>query len=214
MQKGIYPRQFSFSSKNTMVIAISAALFVCLEYLSGLSPLRIITFLPIVILGVLPFWFGWSGLVGSMIGCLAGGFFMGITPFTLLEVFTVLIIYGLNWLLVPRVSDITKNRAKKLFFAYATSLFLGSIYHWITFAFFFSPLSLQWYFYLLFVSLFLNLTIEIAICPILAKRLNGWLKYWGITPSNFSEWRCERKVTTTKMLKAVADSLEILPAHD
>jgi len=62
-------------AKQVSIMAMTAALFAIFFYLSHIIALPNFTFLylPIILLGVVPIWFGWSGLVGSMIGAYIGG---------------------------------------------------------------------------------------------------------------------------------------------
>ena len=65
-------------SKQVSIMAMTAALFAIFFYLSKLVALPTFTFLylPIILLGIFPVWFGWSGLIGTMIGAYIGGIYV------------------------------------------------------------------------------------------------------------------------------------------
>ena len=66
------------SAKSVSIMAMSAALyavFFLISY-SVTLPNFTILYLPIILLGVFPLWFGWSGLAGCMIGAFIGGAFV------------------------------------------------------------------------------------------------------------------------------------------
>lgn len=74
-----------------------------------------ILYLPIILLGVFPNWFGSSGLAGSMIGAFIGGYFAeGLGPFAWIESITTFIIYILNWVLIPK--SVVEGKTKKSLF--------------------------------------------------------------------------------------------------
>jgi len=66
------------SAKRASIIAMTAALYVVFFFLSYSVTLPNFTllYLPIILLGVFPMWFGWSGLIGAMIGGFIGGAFV------------------------------------------------------------------------------------------------------------------------------------------
>ena len=66
------------SAKRASIIAVTASLYTVFFFLSYSITLPNFTllYLPIILLGVFPIWFGWSGLVGSMIGGFIGGAFV------------------------------------------------------------------------------------------------------------------------------------------
>ncbi len=65
------------------------------------------------LLGVFPIWFGWSGLAGCMIGAFIGGVYVEqVAPYAAwVESVTALIIFSLNWILMPR--NATENKSKR-----------------------------------------------------------------------------------------------------
>jgi len=66
------------SALEVSIVAISAALYAVFFFLSYLIsvPTFTILYLPVILLGVFPVWFGLSGLFGSMIGAVIGGLFV------------------------------------------------------------------------------------------------------------------------------------------
>ena len=97
------------SAKRASIIAVTAALYAVFFFLSFATsvPNFTVLYLPIILLGVFPLWFGWSGLVGSMIGAFIGGVYVENLPLHLawVEVTTAFIIFGLNWLLIPKIAQ-------------------------------------------------------------------------------------------------------------
>lgn len=184
----------TLGAKGVSIIIVSAALYAIFFFLSGLIAMPNFTFLylPIILLGVFPIWFGWNGLVGSMIGAFIGGVFVESLPLHVawVEVTTTLIIYGLNWLLIPQKA--TEARTKMSLFLlsviYAATLFIGTT-------------AILWQFTL--VGLFpaevaqafllptfaLNLPIALITCPPLIRAISPKLKSWGMYSGSFKEWR-------------------------
>ena len=64
----------SGKSKQAAIMAMTASLYSVFFLLSFSVTLPGFTllYLPIILLGVFPLWFGWSGLVGSMVGGFVG----------------------------------------------------------------------------------------------------------------------------------------------
>jgi hypothetical protein len=180
-------------AKETAVIVISAALYALFFFLSTLIavPRFTILYLPVILLGVFPSWFGISGLAGSMIGAFLGGYFAeGLGPFAWIESVTTIIIYILNWLLIPKRAAQGKN-AKNLIVLlviYAVTLFIGTSY-------------ILWQFtalglleagaaeIILLPTFVLNIIIEAIVCPVLIKSVSPKLKIMGLYYGNFWEWR-------------------------
>src|SRR3972149_9170125 len=120
-------------AQEASILAISAALYAVFFFLSGLIavPNFTILYLPIILLGVFPLWFGLSGLAGSMIGAFIGGFFVeGLGFLAWIESVTTFIIYSLNWILSPQkiTQEKTKMNFGLLLVAYALTLFIGTSY--------------------------------------------------------------------------------------
>src|SRR3989337_4289820 len=105
----------SSKAQEVSIIAVAAALYAVFFFLSYAIavPNFTVLYLPIILLGVFPLWFGWSGLVGSMIGAHIGGVFVESLPLHVAwaESVTTLIIFGLNWILISKIS--AEARTKK-----------------------------------------------------------------------------------------------------
>jgi len=181
-----------------MVAAIYAVLF--FGSAPGMLPGFTLLYLPVILLGVFPIWFGWSGLAGCMIGAFIGGVYVEqVAPYAAwVESVTALIIFGLNWILIPR--NAFENKTKKnlilLLVAYAISLFIGTIYILWQYTYLFSIGILAFniiggfsFVIVLLATYSLNLVIQLAVCPALLRAVTPRLKSWGVYSGNFAEWR-------------------------
>jgi len=184
-------------AKQVSIMATTAALFAIFFYLSHIIALPNFTFLylPIILLGVIPIWFGWAGLVGSMIGAYIGGVYVEALPLHLawVEVTTAIIIYGLNWLLIPKFAAEAKSTKGLIVLTavYATSLFIGTVaILWQFVAVGLFPAEIAWP--LLPGVYALNLPIVAIVCPALLRAVSPRLRSWGIYSGNFTEWRARR----------------------
>ncbi len=190
-------------AKQVSLMATTAALFSVFFFLSYTVSLPHFTllYLPIILLGVFPLWFGWSGLAGCMIGAFIGGVYIEQLPLYIawVESATVLIIYGLNWLLTPQ--RITEQRTKRDLFllsaVYALSLFVGTGYILWQYSALgipvFAGLPVE---VVLFATYGLNLAIQLAICPVLLRTLSPKLTNWGLYSGNFRQWRSRTTAQT------------------
>lgn len=177
---------------------MTAALFSVFFFLSYTISLPHFTllYLPIILLGVFPLWFGWPGLVGCIIGAFIGGVYIEQLPLYIawVESATALIIYGLNWFLIPQKAAEQKTRRSLLFLAvvYAVTLLIGTSYILWQYSFLgipvFAGLPPE---VVLFATYGLNLVIQLAICPILLRTLTPKLRNWGMYSGNFREWRAK-----------------------
>ncbi|MCW3995937.1 MAG: hypothetical protein NWE98_07280 [Candidatus Bathyarchaeota archaeon] len=185
-------------------MAMVAALYAVLFFGSapGMLPGFTLLYLPVILLGVLPLWFGWSGLVGSMVGAFIGGVYVeGVAPYVAwVESVTALIIFGLNWLLIPRNTAGSKRSMVLLFAVYAVSLFLGTSYILWQYAYLFNIGVLafnvigDFAFGVVLVATFgLNYAIMLVSCPVLIKTVTPRLKSWGVYSGTFADWRSKRK---------------------
>ena len=122
------------SAKRVSIIAVTAALYTVFFFLSFAIgvPSFTVLYLPIILLGVFPLWFGWSGLVGSMIGAFLGGVYVEGLPLYLawVEITTAIVIYGLNWLLIPKAAAEAKTKQGIIILSsiYALTLFVGTCF--------------------------------------------------------------------------------------
>jgi uncharacterized membrane protein len=185
-------------AKQVSIMAITAALFSVFFFLSFTVSLPHFTllYLPIILLGVFPLWFGWPGLVGCMIGAFIGGVYIEQLPLYIawVESATALIIYGLNWFLIPQKSAEQRTKRSVLFLAlvYAVTLFVGTGYILWQYSFLgipvFAGLPPE---VVLFATYGLNLAIQLAVCPVLLRTLSSKLRNWGVYSGNFREWRAK-----------------------
>ena len=184
-----------------MVAAIYAVLFYGSAI--GMLPGFTLLYLPAILLGVLPVWFGWPGLVGSMIGAFIGGLYVeGVPPYAAwVESVTALIIYSLNWVLIPRnaMEGKTKGKLIHLMIVYAVTLFIGTTYIIWQYVYLFNigilPFNFlgKFSFTIVLVSTYsLNLVIQLVACPALLRTVTPKLKSWGVYSGNFAEWRSSR----------------------
>jgi hypothetical protein len=190
----------SSKAKQVSIMAISAALFSVFFFLSYTISLPHFTllYLPIVLLGVFPFWFGWPGLVGCMIGAFVGGVYIEQLPLYIawVESATALIIYGLNWLLMPR--NAAEQRGKRSFFllalVYAASLFIGTSYILWQYSFLGIPVFAGLPPAVVLTATYgLNLLIQVIVCPVLLRVLTPKLINWGLCSGSFREWRAKSR---------------------
>lgn len=184
-------------AKQVSITAVAAALYAILFLLSYLIavPNFTVLYLPIILLGVFPLWFGWSGLVGSMIGAFIGGVYVEGLPLYLawIEITTAFIIYGLNWLLIPKraAEAKTKKGIAILSSVYALSLFAGTsaiLWQFVAVGLFPAELALAF----LLPTFGLNLPIVLITCPALIRAVSPKLKIWGMYSGTFAEWRSLR----------------------
>jgi hypothetical protein len=192
----------SSSAKSVAIMAMTAALYAIFFYLSYSMavPNFTLLYLPIILLGVFPLWFGWSGLAGCMIGAFIGGVFVEGLPlhFAWAEAVTALIIYGLNWLLISKRASEAKTTLSLVFLSlvYALTLFAGTSYilwELATFQVFDFATATAF----LLPTFALNLPIVVLTCPVLIRTISPKLKAWGMYAGNFSEWRNTRKPKVT-----------------
>ena len=181
------------NAKEASIITITAALYSVFFFLSGLIavPKFTLLYLPIILLGVFPMWFGLSGLTGSMIGAFIGGFFVeGLGVFAWIESVTAFIIYSLNWVLIPQkvAEEKTKRNLFLLIGVYALTLFAGTSYILWQFTIL-GLLPMELAEIVLLPTFGLNLAIESVICPVLIKTVSPKLRSMGIYTGTFKEWR-------------------------
>ncbi len=186
------------SAKQASIMAMTAALyavFFALSY-SITMPNFTLLYLPIILLGVFSVWFGWSGLVGCMIGAYIGGVFVEALPlhFAFAESVCALIIFGLNWLLIPKGASEAKSIKNIIILAaiYAVTLLAGTSYIlWQLSYFGIFPIEVAQL--ALPPTYALNLPIAIISCTALLSVVTPRLKNWGIYSGSFSEWLQNRK---------------------
>jgi hypothetical protein len=191
------------SAKRASIIAVTAALYVVFFFLSYSITLPNFTllYLPIILLGVFPMWFGWSGLVGAMLGGFIGGAFVeGLGFLGIFESVVALLIYTINWALIPKSA--AENRKKQSWVAllgvYSFSLLVGTGYiiwqYTILPQLFTSAEALT----IIIPTFSINLPIVLITCPILIRAVSPKLRTWGIYSGNFAEWRSLRAKSLSK----------------
>ncbi len=180
-------------AKQASIMAMSAALYAIFFFLSYTVTLPNFTllYLPIILLGVFPLWFGWSGLAGSMIGGFIGGAFVeGLGFLGVFESIVALIIYMINWTLIPQkaAEDGKKKSLGILVGVYSLSLFVGAGYilwqYTIVPQLFTATQALT----ILVPTFALNLPIVLITCPALIRTISPKLRAWGIYSGNLREW--------------------------
>jgi hypothetical protein len=187
-------------------MAVIAALYAVLFFGSapGMLPGFTLLYLPVLLLGVLPIWFGWYGLAGSVIGAFIGGVYVEQMPTyaAWAESVTALIIFSINWLLIPRT--VAEGKSKRNFVIliaiYAISLFIGTAYILWQYVYLFNIGVLgfsvigNFSFGIVLVATFaLNYIIQLAVCPALLRTITPRLKNWGVYSGTFAEWRSRLK---------------------
>jgi hypothetical protein len=189
-------------AKQVAITAMVAAMYAILFYGSapGMLPGFTLLYLPVILLGVFPLWFGSSGLAGCMIGAFIGGVYVEqVAPYAAwVESITALIIFGINWILIPRraVENRTKRNLILLMAVYAISLFVGTTYILWQYTYLFSIGILAFnilagfsFGIVLATTYGLNLIIQLIVCPVLLRTVTPRLKSWGMYSGNFAEWR-------------------------
>ena len=190
-------KQKQSSAKRASIIAVTAALYVVFFFLSYSITLPNFTllYLPIILLGVFPMWFGWSGLVGAMLGGFIGGAFVeGLGFLGIFESVVALLIYTINWALIPKSA--AENGMKQSWVAligvYSFSLLVGAGYiiwqYTILPQLFTSTEALT----IIIPTFSINLPIVLITCPILIRAVSPKLRTWGMYSGNFAEWRSLR----------------------
>jgi hypothetical protein len=187
------------TAKAASTMAMTAALYAIFFYISSffasISGFTIL-YLPVILLGVFPLWFGWNGLIGSMIGAFIGGAFAEQLGFLgIFEAITALIIYIPNWLLLPKKTSEKKGVKNMvlLLAIYATTLFVGTSYILWQYSILPKLWDIEVAKALLLPEFAINFTIMAIICPVLNRVISPKLQNWGVCSGNFWEWRKQRK---------------------
>jgi hypothetical protein len=181
------------SAKRASTIAITAALYTVFFFLSYSITLPNFTllYLPIVLLGVFPIWFGWSGLVGCMIGAFVGGAFVeGLGFLGVFEAVCALVIYMINWLMMPKAAAEGKSTAKfaGMLAVLAVSLAAGTsyiIYQYTVLPQIFSSAEA---FTIWLPTFLINLPIVLVAVPALTRTISPKMRNWNMYSGNFREW--------------------------
>jgi hypothetical protein len=185
------------NAKSASIIAMSAALYSIFFFLSYSVTLPNFTllYLPIILLGVFPIWFGWSGLAGCVIGAFIGGAVVeGLGFLGVFESIVAIIIYLVNWTLIPKkaAEDGKKTSLLALLGTYSLSLFLGSGYILWQYTILPQLFSAEQAATILLPTFAINLPIVLITCPALIKAISPKMRNWGIYTDNFREWLSNR----------------------
>lgn len=134
-----------------------------------------------------------------MIGAFIGGVYVEGLPLYLawVEITTAIVIYSLNWLLIPKKSAEAKTTKGILLLSiiYALTLFVGTCFIlWQFSAVGLFPAEVAWP--LLPGTFALNLPIVLIACPALIRAVSPKLKSWAMYSGNFAEWRSRSKKIT------------------
>jgi hypothetical protein len=154
-------------------------------------------YLPIILLGVYPLWFGKAGLVGAMLGGFIGGVYienLGYSAWA--ESVVALLIFWLNWLLISKSAAQPKNAKgiAMLLAVYAVTLFVGTFYIlWQLSVLGFFPWSIAEAY--LVPTYLLNLPIVCITCPALIRAVSPKLKTWSIYSGSLWERRNHKAST-------------------
>jgi len=188
-------------AKRVSIMATTAALYTVFFYLSFSITLPHFTllYLPIVLLGVFPIWFGWSGLAGAMIGAFIGGAFVeGLGFLGVFESVVALLIYLINWILMPKkaAEDGQRKSLITLCGVYALSLFVGAGYILWQYTILPQLFTVSEAQAILLPTFALNLPIVLIACPALIRAISPKLRTWGMYCGNFKEWRSLRAKST------------------
>ena len=182
------------SAKRASIIATTAALYTIFFFLSYSITLPNFTllYLPIILLGVFPVWFGWSGLVGSMIGGFIGGAFVeGLGFLGIFESVVALIIYLINWALVPKKAAEDGNKLNLFAFlgVLTVSLLAGTSYILWQYTILPQLFTVSEALVILVPTFLINLPIVLITCPLLIRAVSPKLRTWGMYSGNFADWR-------------------------
>ena len=182
---------------------MTAALYAALFFVSYsiAVPGFAVLYLPIVLLGVFPLWFGWSGLAGVMVGAFIGGAFVeGLGFLGIFESVVALLIYLINWTLLPKMAAENRNKTSLLTLlgVYTLSLLIGTsyiIWQYTVVPQIFTAAQVP----IILISTFaLNLPIVLITCPMLLRSISPKLRTWGLYTGGFAEWRSLRAESQIK----------------
>lgn len=191
------------SAKKAAIIAMTAALFAVFFAASTaalpIMPSFAVLYLPIILLGVFPIWFGWAGLAGVMVGGFVGGAISeGLGILGIFESVVALLIYLINWALIPKkaAEDGNKKRIAAVLGLYTVSLLVGTAY--IVWQYTVLPALFpadSWMIITLTTFAF-NLPIVLLACPALIRTVSPRMRNWGVYTGNLREWLNRNKTST------------------
>jgi len=190
------------SAKQVSIIAMTTALYVVFFFISSSITLPNFTllYLPIILLGVFPMWFGWGGLVGSMLGGFIGGAFVeGLGFLGVFESVVALVIYLINWTLIPEKAAENGNKFKlfALLGVLTVSLLAGTSYILWQYTVLPQLFTASEALVILVPTFLINLPIVLITCPLLIRAVSPKLRIWGMYSGNFAEWRSRHRSIRT-----------------
>ncbi len=185
------------SAKRGSIIAMTTALYVVFFALSYSITLPNFTllYLPIILLGVFPVWFGWYGLIGTMLGGFVGGAFVeGLGFLGVFESVVALIIYLINWVFIPKKAAEDQNKLNLFGFlgVLTISLLIGTSYIIYQYTILPQLFAASDALVVLIPTFLINLPIVLITCPLLIRAVSPRLRAWGIYSGNFAEWRSHK----------------------
>ena len=136
-----------------------------------------------------------------MIGAFIGGAFVeGLGFLGVFESVVALIIYLINWTLMPKkaTEDGKRKSLITLLGVYALSLFVGTSYilwQYTILPQLFTATEAE---VILVPTFALNLPIVLITCPALIRAISPKLRTWGMYCGNFTEWRRLRAKSQVK----------------
>ena len=136
-------------------------------------------------------WFGWSGLIGCMIGAFIGGAFVeGLGFLGIFESVCALIIYLINWTLIPKGAAETNSKGKLavMLAVLGVSLAAGTSYILYQYTILPQLFTADVAFAVWVPTFLLNLPIVLIACPALIRTISPKMRTWGMYTGNFREW--------------------------
>jgi hypothetical protein len=131
-----------------------------------------------------------------MIGAFIGGAFVeGLGFLGIFESVVALIIYLINWILIPKkaAEDGKRKSLLTLLCVYAFSLFVGVSYILWQYTILPQIFTVSLAETILVPTFALNLPIVLIACPALIKAISPKLRTWGMYCGTFFEWRNRTK---------------------
>ncbi len=187
----------SSTARDFSILAMCTALYTVFFLVSWSVTLPGFTllYLPIILLGVFPIWFGWKGLVGSIIGGFIGGAFVeGLGLLGVFESVVALLIFMINWVLIPRnaVEDKTRKSLLITLSVYTVSLFVGTCYILVQYTVLPALFTTLEILPIIATTYALNLPIVLIACPALIRAISPRLRMWGMYTGNLWEYHDNR----------------------
>ena len=130
-------------------------------------------------------------MIGGFIG---GAFVEGLGFLGIFESVVALLIYLINWILIPKKAAENGNKASliTLLGIYSLSLLVGTSYILWQYTILPQLFTLSEAVTILIPTFAINLPIVLITCPILIRSISPKLRIWGMYTGNFAEWRSKR----------------------